>query len=526
MNASAVIANSIGAAPAAATVPAPFGPRLFIGVMGVLLAAIMSGVNNRVGGLALADVRASLGAGADDGSWLTVMYSACELAAMPISAWFSVTFSFRRYHLAVVAIFAGLGMLMPAVHSLPVLIALRGLQGFFGGLLIPVLMSAALRFFPLPLRLYGLSLYALTATFSPNVSTWIAALWTDRLTDVTLIYWQIVPLAAMSMAAVGWGLPQDPVRLERFRQINWLGLATGCSGLVLIAIALGQGERLDWLNSPLIRACFVSGIPLIVIYLMSEWFHPLPFVSLQLLRRRNLGLGFTIFTGLLVVLLSGSLLPADYLEHEWGFRSEHVASIGAIVGVPQLILGPLVSWLLYKQWVDARKLFSLGLVLIAASCLAGSHLTSAWMEPNFVLAQSLQAMGQPMAVISMLFLATSVVQPMEGPFVSGIVNTLRAFGTLFGDALVGHFIVQREKFHSNVLIDHAGSAMSATRHRLTQASAPTAELASFAEQVRHQAFVLATSDGYLAIGAFALVLIPLVLRLQYISPPTLKKSGH
>lgn len=37
--------------------PAPFGPRLFTGVMAVLVAAIMSGLNNRVGALALVDIR-------------------------------------------------------------------------------------------------------------------------------------------------------------------------------------------------------------------------------------------------------------------------------------------------------------------------------------------------------------------------------------------------------------------------------------------------------------------------------------
>lgn len=505
-----------------ATAQPQFGVRLLVGVLGVLLAAIMSGVNNRVGSLALLDVQASLGAGADDGSWLSVMYSAGELAAMPFSAWFAVTFSLRRYHIAVVALFCCLGLLMPSAQSLSWLITLRGIQGFFGGLLIPVLMAAALRFFPTGLRLYGLSLYALTATFSPNVAGWLTGVWTDTFADVHLIYLQNIPLGVLSIAAVAWGIPQDPVRLDRLRQINWAGLATGSLGLVLVAVGLGQGQRFDWLNSPLIQAALFSGVALVCVFLTTEWFHPLPFVRLQLLRRRNLGLGFIIFTCMLVVFLSGSLLPAEHLIEAWHFRAGHLAPVSLLVGLPQLIVGPAVSLLLYQQRIDARKVFAAGLGLMALSCLMGSRLTSEWMARDFFPLEALQAFGQPMAVIGLLFLATSVVQPQEGPAVSGIINTLRAFGTLMGQALVQHLVVEREKFHSNVLTDRAGAMISGGRHSLATQPPALEALTQLSEHIRREASVLAIADGYVVLGALAATLIPLALSLQYISPPKLK----
>src|SRR3546814_8865456 len=56
----------------------------------LLIAAMMAGLNNRVGALALADVRGALGFGLDDASWLTTVYSAGEVIAMPFSAWFAI----------------------------------------------------------------------------------------------------------------------------------------------------------------------------------------------------------------------------------------------------------------------------------------------------------------------------------------------------------------------------------------------------------------------------------------------------
>ncbi|MBB3228222.1 DHA2 family multidrug resistance protein [Luteibacter sp. Sphag1AF] len=503
------------APPVSAPVAHAFNLRLLVGILGVLLAAITSGINGRVGAIALIDVRGSLGLSVDDGSWLTVIYSAFELAAMPLSAWFAGTFSFRRFHLVVMGVFAGIALMLPAVQSWPWLLALRGLQGFFGGLLIPVLMAAALRFFPLSLRLYGLSLYALTATFSPNLAAWLSALWIDTLHMPSLIYLQVVPLAVLSMIGVAWGIPQDPVRLERFGQINLLGLVTGTVGLVLAAIVLGQGERLDWWHSPFIRTAACVAVPMLAVFLVSEWFHPLPFMRLQLLRRRNLGLGFAIFVCLLIVLLSGSLLPSDYLIERWHFRAQYIDAIGLQLALPQLILGPAVSFLLYKQWVDARKVFALGLAAIAMACFLGSQITSEWMVAEFTFVQALHAIGQPMAVVSMLFLATSVVQPMEGPFVSGIINMLRALGTLIGSTLVTRLLISREHFHNHALVDQLG-----------RSAAPVDEpMAHLAHAIGEQALVLSIADLFRLLGAAALVLIPAVLCLQRMRPPVILKSN-
>lgn len=501
--------------------PPPLNSRILIGVTGVFIAAMMSGLNSRIGGLALADVKAVFGVGADEGSWINSLYSAFELAAMPFATWFAVSLSFRRFHLGVVAAFTVLGLMTPFAPDFASLLVLRCLQGFFGGLLIPVLMAAALRFFPLPLRLYGLAMYAMTATFAPNVATWLSATYTDTLSNWHLVYWQIVPFALFSLWAVAWGIPQDPVRLERFRQINLPGLLCGMAGLVLLGIGLSQGERHDWFDDPLIRLLFCGSGALVVVFLITEWFHPLPFIKLQLLRRRNLGLGFTIFFALLVVLLSGSLLPAAFLVDIHGFRTPHIAIIGLSVGLPQLLLGPAVSFLLYKKWIDARYMFASGLMFLAVACLIGAHATSAWMAHEFLIVQALQAAGQPMSVVSFLFLATSVVQPMEGPVVSGIVNVLRALGTLTGDAILERILTVRERTHGNVLLD---SAINAGMIPFDDDAGIVGHLSGLAERISRQAFVLSIADAYLVLGALALVLIPIALNLQYIKPPVLNTT--
>jgi DHA2 family multidrug resistance protein len=80
MSAAALQPTAAPPAPAAAAAPPK---RAIAGLVGILIAAMMAGLNNRVGALALADVRGALGFGLDDASWLTTVYSAGEVIAMP-----------------------------------------------------------------------------------------------------------------------------------------------------------------------------------------------------------------------------------------------------------------------------------------------------------------------------------------------------------------------------------------------------------------------------------------------------------
>lgn len=497
--------------PQAIGAPAKPSKRPMAGLVGIFIAAMMAGLNNRVGALALADISGARGFGLDDASWLATVYSAGELIAMPFAAWFAITLSVRRFELWMLGTCTLVAVVLPFIHDLNLLLSLRFLQGLASGTMIPLLMMAALKFLPPPVRLYGLALYAMTATFAPNLAIWLAGHWTDGLAGWRWAYWQIVPVAAIAAVLVGWGLPREPVQAARFRQANWFGMACGVPALGLIAIALDQGVRLDWFHSSLITVSMVAGLALLAVYLLTEWYHPSPFIKLQILGRRNLGLGFILFVCLLVVLMSSSLLPTSYLGRIQDYRPLQMASIGVGVALPQLVLGPAVALLLYQRWVDARLVFAAGLCLIALACLSGAQLTSDWSGEQFVVAQTLQAFGQPMAVVSMLYLATSVVHPSEGPYVSGTVNTLRAFGSLAGAAVAGQLMTVRSRFHADVLIDHAAL--------VPDALALSPEPAQLMSIIGQQSLVLAVADAYRVLGVVAVLLVPLVLRLTYIPAP-------
>ena len=92
----------------------------------------------------------------------------------------------------------------------------------------------------------------------------------------------------VAAACVAWGLPPDPLKLERLKQFNGRGVLLGMPALIMIVLGLEQGERLDWFNDQLIRLLIGGGGALLVLFLINEWSAPVPFFNIQMLRNRNL----------------------------------------------------------------------------------------------------------------------------------------------------------------------------------------------------------------------------------------------
>jgi len=494
-------------APISPPVPAPFGWRLGIGLVGVLIAALTSGINDRVTDITLVDILGIYGLGHDEGTWVSSAYAAAEVSAMLIAPWLAVTFSLRRFAIVATFAFTLFGVIIPFAPDLESLVTLRVLQGLAGGALPPLLMTAALRFLPWHVKLYGLSAYALTATFGPNISMPLASLWTEG-GDWRMVFWQIVPTGLIGAALIAYGLPQDPIRLERFKQADWQGALLGVGGISMLVIALTQGERLDWLNSPLISTLLLGAAVCLPLFLLNEWFHPLPLFKLQLLERRNFAYGIITLCLFLFLSMAGSAIPASYLTEVQGYRPLQTMPTAMMIALPQLLLAPLVATVINRNWVDSRYVIGCGLTLVAIACVGGSLITSDWIRDDFYVLQVLHAFGQPMVVVPLLMNATGVIHPMEGPFASSMVNTMRGLFSVVAASALENFVTHREHLHSNTLLDALGSKHQALAPLLDDNTA-----SSLAERVREQAFVLSFSDAFLALLAVITVLFVVLVTL-------------
>ena len=513
--------------------------KVLVALLGILLATVSAEFNDEVAAVGDGDVFGGLGLSHDPGTWFESVYVSTEVAGMALSPWFLVTFSLRQWALFVLVLNVASSTLIPFCPYSSGLYLLRGLQGLSEGFTIPLLMTTALRALPPPIRLYGLAIYALSATFTPALASSMAALWTD-LVGWQFVFLESIPLCAIAGVLIWYGMPQDPFKLERFRIFDWRGTLLLVIGFGSFTTMLQQGDRLDWFNSNLICTLGLTSLVAVPLFFVNEWFQELPLFKVQLLGRRNLAYGcsalfiFTIMSG------SSSTLPDDFLREVQGFRPEQFYLVTLLIACSQLVLLPATAWLLDHRRVDSRVVSFIGLVMILAACVGGSFVTIRWFRGQFYLWQMLQSVGQALVVMPLLMMATNTVQkPDEGPFTSAAVNMPRAVAGAVSTWLFQLIQRWRGGLHYNRLVDQVGG----DRWRLIQASAvlpghptpllpngqPSApgSLETFQDAITQQAQILTMSDTYLVLAAVTAVLIAILLILpERTLPPRLQFAKH
>ncbi len=479
-----------------------------LGLLGVLLAALTVEFNDGVVGAALIDVRGGLGISNDPGTWLTSLFSTGQVIGMSIATFWAVTVSIRRFALFAIALSCASTICVPLTSNLTLLYGLRLIEGLASGFTIPLLLTVALQVLPPPVRLYGLAAYALTATFGPNVSTALAALWTSA-TGWQFAFYEDLPLCALAGLLVWHGVKQQEPQYERIRQFDWRGALLAIAGFGALTTLLEQGDRLDWFNSRLVCVLALVSVVALLLLVVNETMVGLPLYKFSLLKRRNFAFGLTTLFTFLILSLSASTIPIQYLTEVAGYRPLQSCVVTLLIAAPQLVLLPLVAVLLNFESVDARVVIFAGIACVITACVGNSFLTSVWEGYTFLLWQGFQAVGGPLIVLPLLMISVNTItDPADGPFASTLVNTMRAVAEPVGVWLLQLIMRWRGALHTNRIIDQSGQGSFSA---LQQHSASS--MGAFRNAVREQAAVLTFSDAFLVIACVAVGLIVVLLVL-------------
>ena len=158
----------IGAPPAARTDKA--STTAWIAVLASMVGAFMAILNIQITNASLLDIEGGIGTGVDNGAWISTSYLIGEIVVIPLTDYLSKVFSFRRYIIASTILLALFSLACAFAHDLPAMIVTRGLQGFAGGVLIPMAFTMVLTKLPKAQQPVGLAMFALSVTFAPAIS--------------------------------------------------------------------------------------------------------------------------------------------------------------------------------------------------------------------------------------------------------------------------------------------------------------------------------------------------------------------
>ena len=154
--------------------------KSWIAVGGAMLGAFMAVLDIQITNASLKDIQAALGATLEEGSWISTAYLVAEIVVIPLTGWLSRVFSIRLYLLANAGAFIFFSICCALAWNLPSMIVFRALQGFTGGVLIPMALTILLTTLPPAKQPIGMAMFAITAVFAPAIGPTVGGWLTEN----------------------------------------------------------------------------------------------------------------------------------------------------------------------------------------------------------------------------------------------------------------------------------------------------------------------------------------------------------
>jgi DHA2 family multidrug resistance protein len=436
-----------------------------IAVFGALVGAFMAVLNIQVVNTSLPDIQGGIGAGLDDGGWIATSYLVGEIIVIPLSSWLSNVFSLRRYLIVNTVLFLIFSVLCGLTTNFPEMVVLRALQGFSGGVLIPLALLCVIILLPERVRPVGFAAFALTATFAPAIGPTIGGAITDIYGWRYIFFLNLVPGVVM-LSALVYGLAPAPMQLGKFWAGDWIGVITMAVGLGTLQVVLEEGNKDGWFGSPFILDLTILSAVSLTLFLFQAFRlgNPAPLINLRLFAQRNFAvasivnflLGFTLYSAVYLIPL--------YLAVAHGYSARQTGMVMLWIGLPQLAIIPFMPVLM--RYFDPRYLLAFGFALFAISSFMNMNLGPDDSGPQMLIPNLIRAAGQALVFPPITMIATSGLLPRDSSSASALFNMLRNLGGAVGIAMTQTFVTNREKFHSAIIDPTVSLLNPATQARL------------------------------------------------------------
>jgi len=506
------------------------GVHFFFLNFGLLLGNILVLFNTGAFASVILHATGDLGVSPSHGSWMQTYYFISLALALPVSSWAAAAVGQVRLYLWAMTAMMLASLLCAVTGDLFWFLVGRALQGFFGGLTIPLSQTLLMREYPESAKSFAVSLWSIAAlspfTLGPAAGGWLA----DHLGWRSLFYLN-VPLPLLSAALV-WALLFDrhtPSRKTAFDGVGFLLLA---AALICLQTVLNQGQDADWFNSIWLICVALVGLLMLAYFIIWELAERSPLLDLRLLARRiftigslMLSLSFMMMYGLLSVLLVRLQVVAGYTSFMAGS-----------VLLPLVFLAKPMASLMHRivHRFDARLLVCINMLLFALYCSWISRYDffgrGGWFtQPLWSQVLEGFCLGGLFVPLTTLFL--SGLTPRRQVQAVELGGMLRVLGGSAASPLFGMFWERRTAFHQSRLTESFSMHDGLANETLTRLHAAglheqlaTAKLAAVAGQ---HAAVLGLDDTFRLAAWLFLSLAMLVWFADPVRPtPVMPKEAQ
>jgi EmrB/QacA subfamily drug resistance transporter len=383
--------------------------------------------------IALPSAQHALGFSNTDRQWVVTAYTLAFGGFLLLGGRISDMFGPKRTLMIGVAGFALASAIGGAAQTTLMLIGARGLQGLFGALLAPSVLSILTSTFSDPKergRAFGI--YA-TIAIAGSAFGLILGGFLTQYVDWRWCLYVNLPIAALVLFGASRLIPTR-AGIAGIR-LDVLGVILGCGGLVALVYGLGEAGTNGWGATDVIVALVVAGV-LLGAFVLWQSKGPNPLLPLRVVRSRNRA-GSFITILLAVVGMFGTFLFLTYLLQ----TIDHYSPLKTgIAFLPLMAMNALAATQVASRLmphVRTRLLVVPGLLMAALGVALFTQLTpdaSYW--TSVLPSELLLGFGLGLAIVPCISTATQNADPKDVGVTSAMTNTSQQIGASIGTALL------------------------------------------------------------------------------------------
>jgi len=506
-------------------------------VAGIMLATLTDALASTVLSLGRGYIIGDTHATPDEFAWLDIGYTVMKLIGFLAASSLIQRVDPRRLIIGSTLVMGAACGMTVFTARLDLLIALRIVQGFSGGILLVAGQTMIFHAYPRSQQPILQALFAMGSVVAPATIAPALQGWLIDSRSWTWIFFSTVPVA---LAAAGLLLIADSPKpsVPARRPVDWIGLSLISVAAFCFTYVLNQGSRWDWFAEPRILWLTVIGAAAL-----------LAFLGQQMLARRRGLLDFTLFAcedfcfAFVVSFVAGAalfgsafLIPS-FAVSVLAFRPTDAGLLllpsGAFFAATLLV----AAFLMQVRRVPpvATVPFAILMIMVAMWMLSGSTRESG--AHDMMSAILLRGLGLGFLFLSINLIAFSDLNKHNRAAGIGLFNTGRLLGGLIGvaglETLIEHNIVG----NLTVLGANVTSGVAAVSERLAttatmltargmDAFAGRAAISLLDRVVIDQSTVIAFDTAFNAVALLFVFAAPVLITIKIVLHRYMHAAKH
>lgn len=404
---------------------------------GLLCGQFLAVLDVQIVSSSLSAIQAGVGASTDEISAVQTCYLVSETLAIPLVGYFTELLGVRLLFTIACSVFLVVSLVVGGSHDLSTLVFARTLQGFAGGIMLPLAFSYGFSAFPLKMRSRVSLILSLASVLAPTAGPVLGGFISDKLGWGWLFFINI-PFGLCALILVKQGSMPDEVVQQPRRRLDWPSFISLCAFLMSAQFMLEEGQQEMWFESEFICSLAFISIFSLFVFVFRSFKVGNPIIDVRLFLKSDFLIGTVlVFIGG-ISLYGGSFLLPLFMTSVQNLSPLQAGQTMIVSGCTMLVTGLFLG----PKLTAFNLNFSIAIGFLAASYgfWIGHTVTNDWGFWDFAALQAWRGFGIVIAMTATQTLTMQSIKYDQAGSATSILFLARNLGGASGVAVLSNIL--------------------------------------------------------------------------------------